>query len=169
MKARNVIPVLTVCVVFQVVLPNTIWLYETLRVQLVLIAVALFSLQEDWFGGAMTGVAGGFIMDLFSGGRIGVYALCYGIVGMIVGRVQERLFKENLVTIATVMVAASLLSAIFVVHLLGLYGIEYDFFGELLKRIVPSSAANAIVGCTIFSMARKIRRGIRAAQKRYYW
>jgi cell shape-determining protein MreD len=88
---------------------------------------------------------------------------------MMVGRVQERLFKENLVTIATVMVVASLLSAIFVVHLLGLYGIEYDFFGEFLKRIVPSAAANAIVGCTIFSMARRVRRGIRAAQKRYYW
>lgn len=169
MKARNIILALTICVVFQVVLPNTIGLYEALRVQLVLIAVTLFSLQEDWFGGAMTGVAGGFIMDLFSGGRIGVYALSYGIVGMLVGRVQERLFKENLLTIAAVMVAASFVSAIFVVQLLGLYGIEYNFFGEFLRRIVPSAAANAIVGCTIFSMARKIRRGIRAAQKRYYW
>jgi rod shape-determining protein MreD len=168
-NARAVIPALIVCVLFQVVLPNTIWLYEALRVQLVLIAVTLFSLQQDWFGGAMTGVTGGFIMDLFSGGRIGVYALCYGIVGMLVGRVQERLFKENLLTIATVLVAASLLGALLTVQLLGLYGIEYNFFGEFLKRIVPSAAANAIVGCTIFSMAKKIRRGIRAAQKRYYW
>jgi rod shape-determining protein MreD len=169
MSARTVILALLVSVMFQVVLPNTIGLYEALRVQLVLIAVTLFSLQEDWFGGAMTGVAGGLMMDLFSGGRIGVYALSYGIVGMLVGRVQERLFKENLLTIAAVMVAASFLSAIFVVQLLGLYGIEYDLFGEFLKRIVPSAAANAIVGCTMFSMARKIRRGIRAAQKRYYW
>jgi len=169
MKARNVLLILLGCVLLQVVLPNTVWLYEALRVQFVLIAVVLFSLQQDWFGAAMTGVGGGFIMDLFSGGRIGVYALSYGIVALLIGRIQERLFKENMLTIATVMAAASLLSSILVSNVLELYGIELHYLGQFARRVLPSAAANAIVGCAAFSMVRRIRRGVRAARKRYYW
>ncbi len=169
MRVRNVLLVLLICILFQVTLPNTSWLYEAVRVQFVLIAVVIFSLEQDWFGAAMTGVAGGFMMDVFSGGRIGVYALSYGLVGLLLGRVQERLFKENMLTIATVMAVASVLSSILVSNVLGLYGIPVDYFGQFGKRVLPSAAANAIVGCAAVSIVRRVRRGIRAVQKRYYW
>jgi rod shape-determining protein MreD len=169
MRLRNVSLILLTCVLFQVTLPNTSWLYEAVRVQFVLIAVVLLSLEQDWFAAAMAGVAGGFLMDLLSGGRIGVYALSYGLIGLLIGRVQERLFKENMLTIATVMAVASLLNSLLVSNLLGLYGIPLDYLGQFAKGVLPSAAANAIVGCVAFSMVRRIRRGIRAVQKRYYW
>jgi len=155
----TVLPVLLGCVLLQVTLPNSISLYEALRVQFVLIAIVYFGLEKDWFGAAMTGVAGGFVMDIFSGGRIGVYALSYGLIGFIIGGVQERLFKDNLLTIATVIVGASLLSPFLVFNVLGLYGVELDLFGQFTGRVLPSAAANAIVGCTLSSLLRRIRHG----------
>jgi rod shape-determining protein MreD len=156
------------CVVLQVTLPNAIPLYEALRVQFVLIAIVHFSLSHDWFASAMTGVAGGLFMDVFSGGRIGVYALCYGLVALLIGRIQERLFKDNLLTIATVIVGASLLSPVLVFNVLALYGVALDVFSQLVGSILPSAAANAVVGCTLFSIMKRIRYGRSGFGKRTY-
>ena len=158
-RSGRVVLILLGCVILQVVLPNAIGLYEALRVQFALIAIVIFSLDQDWFAGAMTGVGGGLIMDVFSGGRMGVYALSYGIIGLLIGRVQERLYKDNLLTIATVIGGASLLSPILILNVLGMYGIEMDYLGQFARCVLPSAAANAIVGCTVFSMARRIRYG----------
>ncbi|NQT83942.1 rod shape-determining protein MreD [bacterium] len=155
MKVRNVACVLLASVILQVILPNAVGLYEALRVQFALIAVVYFSLHEDWFRSAMIGVAGGSIVDLFSGGRIGVYALSYAIIGMLVGRIQERLFKDNSLAIAAVIVAASFLSPILVFNVLALYGIKMNYLGLFARSVLPSAAANAVVGCTIFSISRR--------------
>ena len=109
MRVRKVLLVLLGCVIMQVILPNATGLYEALRIQFALIGVVYFALHQDLFDAAMTGVAGGILVDLFSGGRIGIYAVSYGLIGLLIGRVQERLFKDNVLTIATVMAGASFL------------------------------------------------------------
>ncbi len=157
MKIRNVTFTLLASVFLQVILPNAVALYEALRIQFALIAVIYFSLHEDWFRSAMIGVTGGLIVDLFSGGRIGVYALSYAIIGMLVGRVQDRLFKDNFLAIAVVIVGASFLSSILVFNVLALYGIKMDYLGLFAKSVLPSAAANAVVGCTVFSISRRIQ------------
>ncbi len=168
MKSRYMVLVLLGCAILQVVLPNAVGLYEALRIQFALIAVVYFSLELDWFAAAVTGVAGGLILDMFSGGRIGIYALSYGVVALLVGRVQERLFKDNSLTIAAVIVAASFLSSILVFNLLSLYGIELDYLAQFSRRVIPSAAANAIVGCTVYSISRRIRHGRSSTWKRSY-
>lgn len=157
MKVRTVACVLLASVLLQVILPNAVGLYEALRVQFVLIAVIFFSLHEDWFRSAMIGVGGGLTVDLFSGGRIGVYALSYAIIGMLVGRVQERLFKDNFLAIAAVIVGASFLNAILVFNVLALYGIKMDYLALLATSVLPSAAANAVVGTTVFSISRRVQ------------
>lgn len=157
MKIRTIALALLASVLLQVILPNALGLYEALRIQFALIAVVYFSLHQDWFRSAMTGIAGGLTMDVFSGGRIGVYALSYGIIGMLVGRIQERLFKDNFLAIAAVMVAASFLSAALVFNLMAMYGTKMDTLGLFAKSVLPSAAANAVVGCTLFSITRRIQ------------
>jgi rod shape-determining protein MreD len=168
MRVRKILLVLLGCVLLQVILPNVMGLYEALRIQLTLIAVVYFALHQDWFGAAMTGVAGGILVDLFSGGRIGIYAVSYGLIGLLIGRVQERLFKDNVVTIVTVMAGASFLSAILVLNVLSLYGMRLNYVGLFVKRVVPSGVANAIVGCMVFSMMRRRKYGRPAAGRRFY-
>ncbi len=168
MKARNVVIVLLASVILQVVLPNAVGLYEALRVQFTLIAVVYFSLRQDWFHSAIIGATGGLILDVFSGGRIGVYALSYALIGLLLGRVQERLFQDNLLTIAAVMVAASFLSPVLVFNVLALYGIKMNYLGLFAKFVLPSAAANAVVGCTFFSMRRRIEHGRSWARKSSY-
>jgi len=168
MRARNVVAVLLAGVVLQVVLPNAFGLYEALRIQFALIALVCFSLERDWFQSAMVGAAGGFIMDLFSGGRIGVYALSYAVIGLLIGRFQERLYKDNSVAIAGVMVGASFLSSVLVVNVLSLYGIQFDYLGLLTRSLLPSAAGNAIVGCTIFAILRRIKHARSRTWKRSY-
>ncbi len=157
MKVRMILLVLLASVLLQVVLPNAVGLYEALRIQFTLIAVVYFSLHEDWFRSAMIGAAGGLMMDLFSGGRIGVYALSYAVIGLLVGRVQERLFKDNFLAIAAVMVAASFVSPIIVFNVLSMYGIRMSYLGLFARYVLPSAAANAVVGCTVFSFSRRIQ------------
>jgi rod shape-determining protein MreD len=168
MKARNVACVLLAGVILQVILPNAVSLYEALRVQFGLIAVVFLCLRRDWFQSAMIGVLGGLFMDLFSGGRIGVYALSYGVIGLLIGRVQERLYKDNLFTIAAVIVGASFLSPLVVLNILALFGIKFDYLALLAKAILPSAAANAVVGCTVLSISRRVRHGRSRAWKRSY-
>ncbi len=169
MKVRNVACALLGSALLQVILPNAVGLYEALRIQFTLIAVIYFSLHEDWFRAAMVGVAGGFIVDLFSGGRIGVYALSYAIIGMLVGRVQERLFKDNFLAIAAVIVGASFLSPILVFNVLALYGIKMNYLGLFAKYVLPSAAANAVVGCTLFSISRRIQDARSRIWRGSYW
>lgn len=156
------------CVLLQVALANLIPMYETWRIQFALIAVVYFSLQQDWFPSAMTGVTGGLAMDIFSGGQIGVYALGYGIVGLLIGRVQERLVKDNLLANAAVIAAASLVSAILIFNVLALYGIELEYLSQFAKRALPLAAANAIAGCLLFSLARRMKRARSTFRKRSY-
>jgi len=161
MKVRNVACALLGSALLQVILPNAVGLYEALRIQFTLIAVIYFSLHEDWFRAAMVGVAGGFIVDLFSGGRIGVYALSYAIIGM--------LFKDNFLAIAAVIVGASFLSPILVFNVLALYGIKMNYLGLFAKYVLPSAAANAVVGCTLFSISRRIQDARSRIWRGSYW
>jgi rod shape-determining protein MreD len=168
MSVRNTVLILLASVILQTILPNAIGLYQDLRIQLALIVIVYFALHHDWFQSAMTGVAGGFIMDLFSGGHIGVYALTYGVIAMLIGRVQEKLLRDSFLTVATVIVCASLLSPILVFNVLALYGLKLNYAAVFAKYVLPSTAANAIVGCAVLPMLRRIKDGRSAARRRSY-
>lgn len=62
-----------------------------------LILVVIFALLRGKYSGAFAGLIAGLLQDIFFGKIIGINALIYFLVGYIVGLLDDKVFKENLV------------------------------------------------------------------------
>ena len=62
----------------------------------VLVVVVAFGLLFGWKVGLGAGLIGGLLIDLTIGQLIGSHLLSLGLVGGIVGLVEDRVFKDNL-------------------------------------------------------------------------
>ncbi|WP_432664231.1 rod shape-determining protein MreD [Wukongibacter baidiensis] len=69
------------------ILPNT-----------ALLIVVTISILYGRKRGVMTGIIAGLLQDLFFGKAIGINILIYSSIGYIIGGVENKVFKDNLVT-----------------------------------------------------------------------
>ncbi|MFZ5817186.1 MAG: rod shape-determining protein MreD [Bacillota bacterium] len=63
---------------------------------LVLVVVIAFALLFGWQIGLGAGVLGGLLLDLVASKYVGIRLLALGSAGLMVGLVEERVFKDNL-------------------------------------------------------------------------
>ena len=151
MKKTKIFLILFICCLVQTILPIYVKQYEFVKIQFVLIAVVYLCLERSWFNGLMVGITAGLLMDVFSGGRLGIYILSYGIVGFLVSYYQENLFEKNLFTTMLFVFTASILVPTINFNCLKLYNIELNYFHSFKMFILPIAVANIIVAA-LFSM-----------------
>jgi rod shape-determining protein MreD len=80
------------------------------RPDLVLIVVVSWSLTEGAAGGWWAGMAGGFFLDLFTAGPLGLHTLSLAVAGWLAARASSSLYRGHLTT-RILMVAAAALAA----------------------------------------------------------
>ena len=140
-----------VCVLVQVQLARQFALVRTIPVSFLLIAVVVVALEEDWFGGMLAGISAGLIMDIFSGGRLGVFALSYGIVGMLVGTVQALVFKEEIVARLLIVFGAAISLQVLNYQIIQLYQPPMKLMPWLYRSILPGAVVTAVVALPVFA------------------
>ncbi|MFH1038911.1 MAG: rod shape-determining protein MreD [PVC group bacterium] len=77
------------------------------RPDLVLIVVVYWSLQEGLTAGWFSGMAGGFLADLFSAGVLGLHSLTLAATGMLAAFFSSSLYRGHLTTRVVMVAAAS--------------------------------------------------------------
>lgn len=114
------------------------------------ITVAL-GMLFGWRIGLGTGIIGGLLLDLTAGRLIGLHLLSLGLVGLLVGLLEEKVFKENWFLAGLVGAGGSILAHIVNYICLAALGWRVDPIPTLVGAILPSALYNGLLTMLIYS------------------
>src|SRR6185437_13078311 len=118
--------------------------------QLVLLSVLAWSLARGPVEGMVWGFAGGLLLDLASGGPVGVSALAMVPVAGITGSFGGRLFSTNPLLPMVAVFGATLTWFVLASFLLATLHYPTDWGGALLDVAVPTAIANAVLSLIVY-------------------
>ena len=158
MKRLRIFLVFIVCAAVQIQLARELPFARTVPIQLLLIATVFYCIERDWFGGMLVGMSAGLVLDLVSGGRLGVYTLSYGVVGFLIGYFQTLVFKEEIFPKLFMVFAGTLVVQILNFQIIRLYQSNMRFLTYLCQSILPGAVVNCLLAAPFFIFMQKKRR-----------
>jgi rod shape-determining protein MreD len=117
--------------------------------------VVTYGLLFGWEVGLAGGVLAGLLIDSISGFFIGQHVLSYGLIGLVAGLVEDRVFKDNLLLAPASGLAASMVSHVIAVFCFWLYGREVDPLGALRSTILPAALYNMVLTILVYGRIYK--------------
>jgi rod shape-determining protein MreD len=104
---------------------------------------------------ALAGIGIGLLLDLGSAGLIGFSGLTYGIIGLCAGLLGQRVLdvqsRSNVLVLAAISLAQSLVAAFFLELTYGSFPLLSQFF----RRMVPQALVTAAAGLLILRYATR--------------
>ena len=164
MKKTRIFLAFLVCILLQLQLARKLPFLRSVPLQLLLIATVYYALQHDWFGGMLIGITAGSMLDLFSDGQLGVFALSYGVVGMMIGLTQSMIFKEDLLPRLMIVFGATLVLQVLNYSIIRNYPPNMALSTCLYRSIVPGALLNCAAAFVLFLVPRRI--GVRRVWSR---
>lgn len=125
------------------------------------VVVVSYGLLFGWEVGVGAGVLGGLLLDLTSGRFIGLHVLSLGVVGLVAGLVEEKVFKENILLGPTAGFAGSLISQVIVLVCLTLYGWRVPLVESFRYTILPEALYDMVLAALVYSQLYKYYRYLR--------
>ncbi len=157
MPGWKIAVVILICVLVQVVLPGKVPGYHWLQVEWTLIAVIFFSLRRHWRQSMWIGAAAGLMLDLLSGGRLGVFGLSYLTCSTLLGVFHRWLYRESLFAICTLTFLVTLLVSNINFLILRSFGSYPGYWTYLIwGRLLPAATINAIFAAPFFILLSRI-------------
>lgn len=127
---------------------------------LILILVVVFSLLNGGVFGAKFGFVAGLALDLSIGYMVGLNAVTKMIVGLVVGTLSQRFFKENYVVPVSSVLMATWLDQFLYLGGTFLFGSSVPWNLALQRVIVPlgfyNSALTLLLYLRLYYLNRKI-------------
>lgn len=120
-----------------------------------LVLVVSYGLLFGWQLGLGAGVLGGLLLDLIAHRFIGLHVLTLGVVGLLAGLVEERVFKDNLLLAPTAGLAASIVSQLIELVVLWIYGWQVPFIASFRSIILPSALYNMGLSILVYGRIYK--------------
>lgn len=128
-----------------------------------IVAVALLRGNTE---GAVVGLFAGLMQDMVSGGVLGFYALLGMYTGLIVGSLNRKLYRENLLIMIffTSIVSVIYEFLVYFFYKLGVYisggfvAVELELYSAMLLKILPEAAYNCIAAIFIFLFTIRFHR-----------
>ena len=156
MRKWKIAVLIGVCTLAQVILPGKIPGYHWLRVEWTLLAVIFLSLRRDWHLTMWVGMAGGFAVDLISGGRLGIFALSYLAAAAVLGFYHRWLLQDSLLPICILTFLMSLFVSTVSFFILQFFGNYPGFWSYLWRSMLPAAAVNAIFTAPFFLVVSRL-------------
>lgn len=126
----------------------------------VLVMVIVFGLLFGWEVGMGAGIVGGLLIDLTIGLVIGSHLLALGLVGLVVGQVEERVFKDNLFLAALGGAVGSLVGQVVSMLCIALFRRSFALF-ELWDTVLPAALYDIVLCVLIYGWVYKYYRYLR--------
>jgi len=107
------------------------------RPDLVLIVVVAWAMIEGPASGWWAGLAGGFLVDLFTAGGLGLHTLSLGAAGWLAAAASGSLYRRHLPTRILMVAAAALAAGVIYCLLLLLFGVPPAWPAAWRRMIWP--------------------------------
>lgn len=160
MSPYLVVPLLAVIALIQTTL-LPIFLPGPVRPDLMLMIVVGWGVVHGDGEAALWGLAGGLVLDLFSGAPFGLHTFGLGAIGWLADTLQTNFFRSNLlVPLATIFVATILyhIGQAAVMQLLG-YTINWAFYS--FNVVLPTAILNTALMPLVYFFLRRLDRVVR--------
>jgi len=147
------IAIYAVIIVLSLVIQTTLftsWPFLTVVPDLVLVIVVLFSIINGPSFGAKFGFAAGLGLDLLIGQFIGMNALIKMLIGIGVGYLALKLYKENYVIPFLFVIGATVIDQL--LYALGtiIFGIPAPLMFILTEQLLPAMLLNGILSLLLY-------------------
>ncbi len=117
---------------------------------LVLVFVVFYALLYGEMKGCMYGFFCGLLEDLYTGRFVGVNAIAKGITALIIGRLQGRFFRENLLVGMVFVFVGTVINALIMV-IFGLTAfIVFNIDISLIRNILYQSLYNVMLSAPLY-------------------
>lgn len=133
-------------------------LSSQVRPDLVLLVVVMWALVGGPVQGGIIGVLGGLVVDLFSGRFVGMGILTKAVIGILVGWLEPRFFKDNVIVPVSFAVGATLGEQLLYWLLLSAFGWGLPFDHVLFRIIVPTVLFDAVLAYPVFLLVQEIEK-----------
>jgi rod shape-determining protein MreD len=116
---------------------------------------ATYGLLFGWEVGLAGGMAGGLLLDLMSGNLVGLHVLSYGVVGLLAGLVEPRVFKENMLLGPVAGLVLSIVSQTIEVTCRWLFGAAVSPWDSLRFTLLPAALYDMVITALVYSRIYK--------------
>lgn len=125
---------------------------------LILLEVVAVALFRGPLPGAVFGLLGGALLDIWHGEALGLFTLAGGTTGYLLGLLEPRLFKDNLlVPLVAGFFGTLLFQSTFL--LLGSFaGLHFLLWPALTDVVLPEAVYNAVLAPLIFRLTANLIR-----------
>lgn len=127
----------------------------------VLVVVVCYGLLFGPEVGLVAGAIGGLLIDLTTGLHVGNHVLALALVGWLVGQVEERVFKDNLLLAAVGGFLGSLVSQSMVLTVLWIFGRKISLWGSLRHPLLPSAIYDMVLCVLVYGFIYRYYRYLR--------
>lgn len=122
---------------------------------IVLIVVISYGLLFGWEVGLIAGVLGGMLVDLTFNRYIGLHVLSLGLIGLVAGMVEEKVFKDNLLLAPIAGFVGSLASHSILAVALSFYGWKFNLVESLRTTLVPAALYDMVIAMVVYGQIYK--------------
>ncbi|HHV72414.1 MAG TPA: rod shape-determining protein MreD [Clostridia bacterium] len=156
MRYFKICLLLFVAAVLQCTLLARLTFFST-QIDLLLIIVISFSLLNGSKTGMTIGFFAGLIQDILIGRFIGIHAVSRMLVGYLIGFLEHKVFKENLIVPFLTTFAATIISE-FIIWFIGLFLFwHYSFLNAVRQLVLTAALINAILAPFVYNRIYKAK------------
>ena len=162
----------SICILFFLLLQSTLLQY--IRIynvipNLLVVFIILTALIRGNVEGGVVGFFAGLVLDMMFGKLLGFYALLGMYLGIAVGSVNRRLYRENLVVVVFFTFVASVLyeTAVYFLNtfMSGNMSLIFPMTGIILPEALYNSVAAVFLYALVIRMDRRFEETSKAARK----
>lgn len=125
---------------------------------IVIILIVSISLLQGRIDGAVVGFSAGLCLDAIVGISLGVQALLGMLLGLALGNINKRFFKENVLVMILCTFVSTILYESAAISSFYLYGNSVDLLTNLRNVILPEAIFNSALGVVLFLIIIQINR-----------
>jgi rod shape-determining protein MreD len=155
-------------ILIAILLQTTILEYikiNNIKPNLLLIFIVSIALLRGNIEGAITGFFAGLMQDIVSGKVIGFYALMGMYLGLIVGSLNKRIYRDNIFVALFFSFSASVVYET-LVYFFGVFLKGHtDFLYSITQIIIPEALYNTTVTIVIFYILVRVDRRFNRTKK----
>jgi rod shape-determining protein MreD len=125
---------------------------DPFKPNLLIVVVAYLGLREGGWHGALFAFSLGLVADCFSGVYLGLSAFSFLSVHLLLRKVADRLYTDNLYLMLLVVSLATIVNGLIHLVLLLLFSVADGMYATLLAGLLPQALVNALAASLLFGI-----------------
>lgn len=140
-------------------------LYDKINVKdvapdFILIIVCIAAFLTGPVPGQVLGFATGFVVDILSGGLLGLFAFTYTLIGYAIGLIGQRIYGKSALITITILFAVTIIKAAILSMLAAIF-LRPGYFGYFLKgRVFLEAVMNGFISPILFLIINGIQNRV---------